>query len=144
MPEPLRQIVYISAARPDLQTRDLQEIFTASAAANAGRGITGLLLYRDLEFMQVLEGPPAEIEGLYLRICRDPRHTTIIKLLDRLIPEREFPDWAMQLVDARGALTEFRPFELDGIPPDPGFRGLAGTPGRAHHLLEHFRNALRR
>lgn len=140
----LRQIVYISAARPGFEPRDLQEIFAAAAAANAQRAITGLLLYRDLEFMQVLEGPPPEIEALYRAICRDPRHTTIIKLLDREIPEREFPDWAMQLVDARGALTEFRTFEFNGDAPDTGFRALQGSPGKAHRLLEHFRNALRR
>lgn len=140
----LRQIVYISAARPGFEPRELQEIFTAAAAANAERGVTGLLLYRDLEFMQVIEGPASEIEPLFRSICRDSRHTTIIKLLDREIAEREFPDWAMQLVDARGALTEFRTFDLSGGAPDTGFRALEGSPGKAQRLLEHFRNALRR
>jgi hypothetical protein len=144
MTQALRQIVYISAARPGFEPRELQEIFTAAAAANAGRGITGLLLYRDLEFMQVIEGPPSEITALFGSICRDPRHTTIIKLLDREIGEREFPDWAMQLVDARGALTEFRALDLDGGAPDTGFRSLRGNPGKAQRLLEHFRNGLRR
>jgi hypothetical protein len=142
MSQALRQLVYISAAREGFGPRDLQDIFSASVAANPRRAITGMLLYRDLEFMQVLEGPAPEIEALYRSICRDPRHSTIIKLLDREIPEREFPDWAMQLVDARGALTEFR--SLEGAPPDSGFRALAASPGKAHRLLEHFRNALRR
>lgn len=144
MSHALRQIVYISAARPGFEPRELQDIFTSAAAANAERGITGLLLYRDLEFMQVIEGPQTEIGTLYRSICRDPRHTTIIKLLDREIAEREFPDWAMQLVDARGALTEFRTFDFNGGVPDTGFRALQGSPGKAQRLLEHFRNALRR
>lgn len=143
MPQPLRQIVYISAAARDFDTQGLQGIYAASVADNPQREITGLLVYRDMEFMQVIEGPPQEVERLYRRICGDPRHSMVIKLLDRAIPKREFPDWAMQVVDARSAgFTEFRAF--DGAPPDAGFRSLAGRPSQAKRLLEQFRDVLRR
>src|SRR5512134_1529380 len=133
MTQPLRQIVYISAAARDFDARGLQDIYAASVAGNPARGITGLLVYRDLEFMQVIEGPPQEVERMYQCICRDPRHSLVIKLLDREIPEREFPDWAMQVADTRSAgFTEFRIF--DGAPPETGFRSLAGRPSQAMRL----------
>lgn len=142
MTQPLRQIVYISAAARDFDARGLQAIYAASVAGNPERRITGLLVYRDQEFMQVIEGPPQEVGRLYHRICRDPRHSMVIKLLDRAIPEREFPDWAMQVADARStAFTDFRAF--DGTPPDTGFRALADRPSQAKRLLEQFRDALR-
>lgn len=142
MSQALRQIVYISAAARDFDPRWLQGIYAASVAGNTERAITGLLVYRDQEFMQVIEGPPQEVDRLYQRICRDPRHAMVIKLLDREIPEREFPDWAMQVADARSAgFTEFRAF--GGAPPAAGLRSLAGRPSHAKRLLEQFRDALR-
>lgn len=143
MVEPVRQIVYISAARHGVGAEDLQEIFRHSMENNPAAGITGLLLWRDLEFMQVIEGPAPAIEDLYSRIVRDPRHTLVIKLLDQMLPEREFPDWAMQVVNVRDrSLTEFS--AKGDVPEDGQFRSLAGSPSRAKQLLRHFRDAARR
>lgn len=143
MLEPVRQIVYISAARHGLGAEDLGEIFRRSMENNPAAGITGLLLWRDLEFMQVIEGPAPAIEDLYARIVRDPRHTLVIKLLDQMLPEREFPDWAMQVVNVRDrSLTEFS--AAGDVPDDGQFRSLAGSPSRAKRLLCHFRDAARR
>ena len=143
MAEPIRQIVYISAARSGLGAEDLQAIFRRSVENNPVSGVTGLLLWRDLEFMQVIEGPPDAIGNLYARIVRDPRHTLVIKLLDQALPEREFPDWAMQVVNVRDRSVT----ELNGAGRPTGddrFRSLADSPSRAKQLLRHFRDAVRR
>lgn len=139
----IRQIVYISAARGGLGAEDLQAIFRRSIENNPVSGITGLLLWRDLEFMQVIEGPSEAIENLYARILRDPRHTLVIKLLDQVLAEREFPDWAMQVVNVRErSVTELK--AAGGGIDDGQFRSLAGSPSRAKQLLRHFRDAVRR
>ncbi len=143
MVEPVRQIVYISAARSGFDAEDLQEIFSRSVENNSRAGITGLLLYRDLEFMQVIEGPEPAIEALYARIARDPRHSLVIKLLDQILPEREFPDWAMQVVNLRDrSVSEFAAAGQDLEVAD--LRSLAGSPSRAKRLLREFRDAARR
>lgn len=41
---------------------------------NLRLGITGLLLYKDLDFTQVIEGEDSTVQKLSSRIERDPRH----------------------------------------------------------------------
>jgi hypothetical protein len=53
------------------------------------------LLYKDRNFMQVLEGPEEEVRKLVEIIRADARHAGFIKLLDRAIEKREFSEWSM-------------------------------------------------
>ncbi len=43
-------------------------------SGNAGRGVTGALLYQESNVMQVLEGDRRVVEALYQVILRDRRH----------------------------------------------------------------------
>jgi hypothetical protein len=57
-------------------------------------GITGMLLYVEGGFMQVLEGEDEAVAAVYARICNDKRHWNTQVLLDRHAP-RAFRDWSM-------------------------------------------------
>lgn len=62
---------------------------------NVGDGITGVLLYLDGLFVQILEGTQDRVEATFERICRDMRHTDL-QLIDMIsVSERMFDDWAM-------------------------------------------------
>jgi hypothetical protein len=74
---------------------DLREILSASRAGNERAGITGALLTGDGWFAQVLEGSPEAVHALAERIQRDPRHHDVVRLPERTVAERTFPDWAM-------------------------------------------------
>jgi len=91
----LTHIVYASAADWRIREADIQDILTASRENNVAQHITGLLLYCDHSFLQVLEGPTASVCDLYDCIERDYRHTNIVKLLQGPIEKREFSDWSM-------------------------------------------------
>jgi len=65
---------------------------------NAKKGITGWMLYNDrtLTVYQILEGPRDAVEGLWSRICQDPRHVVMTDSVHRrTIDCREFPSWSM-------------------------------------------------
>lgn len=93
----LLQLVYESKATRDMTDADLRELLQQARANNKDRGITGLLLYANGRFLQVLEGPEPEVRDLFDIIRGDPRHTSIETLLTTHATERTFPDWRMGL-----------------------------------------------
>ena len=88
-------LVYVSAARPPFVPDDLAAILSAARQRNAAHGVTGLLLHADGNFMQVLEGEADDVERIYADICRDQRHSGLIKLLHSKVDERHFGNWTM-------------------------------------------------
>ena len=93
--ESLRQLVYASAATRSLRDPELLAIVEAARARNAELDVTGMLLYAEGAFVQVLEGEPKTVEKLLRRIRRDERHRRFLILLDRMTDERAFEGWSM-------------------------------------------------
>ncbi|HSM42684.1 MAG TPA: BLUF domain-containing protein, partial [Afifellaceae bacterium] len=58
-------LVYVSAAHHLMGDDELTEILETSRARNAAAGITGMLLYKDGSFMQLLEGAKTNVLGTY-------------------------------------------------------------------------------
>ena len=117
----LFQLVYMSSATEAFTKDQLRELLKGSHRRNARAGITGLLLYKDGNFMQVLEGEEAAVRQLFEKIKQDARHHDIITLLQHSIPERQFPDASMAFRDLNSAeskaipgYSEFLNTPLDG------------------------------
>ncbi|HKU55240.1 MAG TPA: BLUF domain-containing protein [Rhizomicrobium sp.] len=91
----MRQLLYVSNTALEIGLNDLDRILTTSRRNNAMMGITGLLLFIDGGFLQILEGEERAVRELYTRIACDPRHRNPRLMLDREIPARAFPDWSM-------------------------------------------------
>jgi hypothetical protein len=66
-----------------------------SREKNTRLGLTGMLLYKDGNFIQALEGPDDAVEALYRSIERDPRHHGVLRLTRQPIQDREFAAWSM-------------------------------------------------
>lgn len=94
----LAHLVYVSSACYDMSDKDLLEILDTARNFNKDREITGLLLYRDGFFIQVLEGDYETIGWLFERISEDKRHTGALKLYHELIDKRKYGKWAMGFV----------------------------------------------
>ena len=92
-------LVYVSVAAENVSRDELLEILARSRTKNAEAGITGMLLYKDGNFMQVLEGEEQAVRDLYDRIRRDPRHLGIVTLVEGQRDERCFGDWSMGFQD---------------------------------------------
>lgn len=90
----VRQLLYASNTSRDTPDAVLDDILAASRRNNAGAGVTGMLLYVEGGFMQVLEGEEETVGAIYARICQDKRHWNTLVLLDRDAP-RAFSEWSM-------------------------------------------------
>jgi hypothetical protein len=88
-------IVYVSAARHAFSPAELEALLEKSRANNRRDGVSGVLVYRDGDFLQVLEGPEDAVRRTYARIARDPRHGGVIVLDESEITQRNFGDWSM-------------------------------------------------
>lgn len=95
MDQPILQLVYSSKATRVLGSAEMDALLEGARRFNASQDITGLLLYADGHFLQVLEGPAQAVEALLARIDADPRHDFVRVLLRRERTERDFAEWNM-------------------------------------------------
>ncbi|MCM3780416.1 BLUF domain-containing protein [Microbacterium hydrocarbonoxydans] len=95
-------LVYTSSASQPLRETALEQLLTQCRRNNAEADVTGMLLYRDGRFIQVLEGLADTVRELVERIRRDPRHHDMRVLLEERVPRRRFPDWTMGYRALRG------------------------------------------
>ncbi|WP_380873944.1 blue-light sensor BLUF [Sphingomonas sp. DBB INV C78] len=93
----LKSMTYTSRARLDLDDTDVNEIYQAARHLNALDGITGLLLFDGVRFLQIVEGVEAAVDDLMARLRHDPRHSAIEVRDERAIDARSFADWSMEL-----------------------------------------------
>ena len=92
-------LVYSSRAVHPFSKEELINLLTTSRIANKKTGITGMLIYMQGKFIQVLEGDQQKVEAIYKKIQDDPRHKQISKVLVGNSPERIFNDWSMGFKD---------------------------------------------
>ncbi|MBO1256873.1 BLUF domain-containing protein [Alteromonas sp. 5E99-2] len=92
----LHRLTYVSRSVRLLNMPDFNVLLEQIRPKNKQLDITGLLLYKDKTFLQVLEGKLENINAVFEAIEHDPRHFKI-KLLEHLQPceERFFPNWSM-------------------------------------------------
>jgi hypothetical protein len=88
-------LIYISSASSAMSEQDLADILSVSRSNNSQTSITGMLLYKNGEFMQALEGNRDDVEKLYEIISQDNRHKDSLVLSRKEIPERSFAEWSM-------------------------------------------------
>ena len=65
--EQLVAAVYVSSATRHLSEDENIGILRSAREHNEKSGVTGMLLYRDGNFMQVLEGPAGVVDSLFFR-----------------------------------------------------------------------------
>jgi len=88
-------LVYTSIANQKMSDDDLKDLLEKIRNNNEGRDVTGMLLYLDPFFIQVLEGEEAMVTELFNRIKQDSRHRKVSLLYKKPIEERGFSNWTM-------------------------------------------------
>ena len=98
MPKPkdLVELSYLSEAVSDMSFLGLMGLLQTARALNQKSGITGILLYDNQQFGQVIEGERANVMKAWRRIQSDKRHHRVELLEIREITERKFPDWLLR------------------------------------------------
>lgn len=115
----LYRIIYLSSGLKDLTTSDVKEILVKAKENNRDKNITGVLLYLDKNFIQVLEGEKEDIIKLYQKISLDHRHKNVIKVIEGNIVSRQFDKWDMGFIeidsDDLKDLSEYKDFNFKNI-----------------------------
>ena len=122
----LKTLTYTSRARLDHSDRDLREIHEAARHLNALDGITGLLLFDGVRYLQILEGSEEAIDHLAERLRMDPRHGSFEVRDERFVERRSFSDWSMNLFRLNAGYAEARA-DVDPLLPEdtsPAVRDL--------------------
>lgn len=136
------QLIYVSTAVEQMSPDQLRELLSVSRRNNTGDGVTGMLLYHEGSFFQVLEGDEDAVLGVFRRVEQDSRHRMVTVLMEQEVPKRAFGDWSM----AFRSLGEFDPAEVPGfsnyLERSANQDDFEGTED-AYDLMETFRAYLR-
>jgi len=100
--ESLYRLVYYSRnlipGEPAEIEAEIGSILRSARRNNAPRCVTGALLFNCGVFAQVLEGARHDIENIFERIQRDPRHADVHVLAFEETASRRFPSWSMAFI----------------------------------------------
>ena len=88
-------LVYASSAVRPFSEAELKNLLQVARTNNERLGVSGILLYSDGNFLQVLEGEESVVESLFSRIMQDVRHEGGLRLLTREDTQRNFEGWSM-------------------------------------------------
>lgn len=113
------------------QPETLIDMLTSFRKNNLLNHITGMMLFSEGSFLQVLEGPDKELDALVKKIKKDSRHHSLVQIVSDTIQERIFSDWKMSFkINSPEAVKNLAGY-VD--PWDPDF--LAGLRSEQHPAL---------
>ena len=100
------RMVYVSTSIREVDSDILQSILGTAQTNNAAHDLTGLLVFDDKYFLQVIEGGRTAVSRLLGNLYKDKRHQDLLLLDFDSIHQRRFPNWSMQFVPAVDATKD--------------------------------------
>jgi adenylate cyclase len=96
----MKRLRYISSFAQPMDREAIQSLALQAQQHNERAGVTGILVATGDLFFQIIEGPDDEIDRVFERINKDPRHSRVLVLsVEQGDFSRLCPDWAMRKVD---------------------------------------------
>ena len=92
------QLIYSSAATERMPKSKLYKILLSSRSRNVSRDVTGLLVFVNGVFLQILEGERDVVSALMQTISSDPRHSNVKVFREKEVEQRTFASWRMAYV----------------------------------------------
>jgi len=95
----MKRFTYISKVAQEVTLSEIEQIGEISTQNNQRDDITGVLIYLNGFFFQIIEGKEQILDKLYAKILVDNRHTDILCLKTEYhITQRQFPNWGMETI----------------------------------------------
>ena len=137
-PVELIHCIYTSVANEKYDHDEMVYLLDIIRTNNKKLNVTGMLLYDDGSFFQVLEGDKAAVNSLFDTIEKDPRHSKVSKIIEEPIVSRSFSEWTMGYSDV--SIKELKQIKAlnDFFTENNSFTEL--DQGRALKLLNEFKN----
>lgn len=107
-----KTICYISDSNGFDSLDELKALHTKAKANNLKRNITGVLIYKNKNFLQVLEGKKNIVDKAFETIKHDRRHKNIFKVIDTTIEHRIFEDYnfGFTFIDSKETLNKLQEY----------------------------------
>ncbi|WP_303317036.1 BLUF domain-containing protein [Flavivirga abyssicola] len=108
----LKTICYISDSCQEESLNTLKTLFSKAKKNNLKFNITGILIYSNANFLQVLEGDEISVNDTFKRISLDTRHRNLFKVIDIHTQQRIFEDYnfGFTIVDSSKELSELNEY----------------------------------
>jgi hypothetical protein len=135
-------MVYVSSAVNPFSKDELLKLLEKSRKYNTKLEVTGMLLYKDGNFLQVLEGEQQTVQTLYTKIAQDPRHKGCLSILQGPTEKRDFPDWSMGFRDLRSPEVSGTPVYNDFMNVPLTGAEFSAEPTRLRKLLLLFKQKM--
>lgn len=119
----MKYLIYLSTSVQLLSDQEIHALLEKARARNASNNITGVLLYHEGNFIQLLEGDTKDVDSTYERIGHDPSHKNLIVIAEGDLDQRNFGTWTMGFQKATA--KEFADVEAYSDPAK--LQNLAGT-----------------
>ena len=98
-------ICYVSTADRSLSKDDIHTILEESTASNMQNNVTGVLLHKDGNFLQLIEGDKETIIALYYgKIIHDKRHPKCTKIFEKEFQYRFFAGYGNGFMGAESSI----------------------------------------
>ena len=97
------RLIYSSEATEGVGMPALEHMRAQSRARNTLRDVTGVLVFVDGVFMQILEGSRDAVAALMEKIERAPRHRSVKVFHEEDTEHRTFGSWRMAFVSPSAA-----------------------------------------
>ena len=130
----------MSAATRQFDSNELTDLLIKARVRNESLGVSGMLVYHDGAFLQILEGDERVVDPLYERISRDWRHTNCALLLRSYTDHRSFEDWNMGFVDTDHEETKSLPGFSDFFEENFSSEAFLSDPSVSRAILLMFRS----
>lgn len=95
----LTTLIYRSQLNLSRPSTELRELVERARIRNANQSITGVLLAKGNDVLQILEGSEESVVTLFHKIRDDKRHSGVVELLRDYGPRRRFENVGMLLFD---------------------------------------------
>ncbi|MER2492435.1 BLUF domain-containing protein [Catenovulum sediminis] len=112
------RLIYHSLASYNLSKSEIKQIQQCSSQFNAINKVTGMLVYDNLRFLQLLEGETVVINDLYNRIVNDKRHNCVQLVHFGELNNRRFTEWSMGVAYMPVSKKTFVESKYGGFFPD--------------------------
>ena len=93
------RLTYFSRAASNVDNTELADILRVARRRNAADDISGMLVFHNNAFLQILEGPADPVMACFERVKRDRRHSDIHAIQQAPAKTRAFSNWSMGLAE---------------------------------------------
>lgn len=94
-------VAYVSNLSAPVSNNEINRILSQADQYNNNHDFTGLLIFSEGNFFQLLEGEKVKVKELYDKIIKDSRHENVIKFVEKEIHNPAYDGYYCDKVNER-------------------------------------------